>query len=118
MPFTTEILISPIGEELRTQWRVVSPLNFYSNKFNKNYIVPKGEVTDLASWLITTASAAAIVHDHLYKFGLKFKQIESRKEADMVFYEAMLDTGVHIIRALSYYYAVRVFGRKFFNNKV
>ena len=118
MPFTTEILISPIGEELRTEWRIIEPLNFHSNIFNKNYVVPKGEVTDLASWLITAASAAAIVHDHLYKFGLKFKQIENRKEADTVFYEAMLDTGVYKIRAIAYYYAVRLFGWQFFNNKV
>jgi hypothetical protein len=66
MPFTTAIIISPVSENSwRTTWKVLEPLNFHSNKFHKNYVVPKGTVTDLKSGLAPNCSAAAIVHDHL-----------------------------------------------------
>jgi len=117
MPFTTDIEISPILErEGRTLWKVIEPLNFHSVKTGKNYVVPAGTVTDLASGLITAASAAAILHDHLYERGIHFKQIKDQHEADDVFYEAMIDTGVPMWRAQSYYWAVRMFGWRYYKN--
>lgn len=111
MPFTTPVIISPISEDgIRTIWQVVEPLNFYSEKFGKNYVVPAGTVTDLASGFIAAASAAAIVHDHLYEDGLRLKQIEDRDEADEVFFEAMVDSGVPLWRCWLYLTAVRIFG--------
>lgn len=115
MPFTTDVVISPINENgFRTRWRVVAPLNFHSDKLNKNYVVPKDTITDLASGLIASASAAAIVHDHLYDMGRKFKQVKDRTEADEVFLDAMIDSGVPLWRAWLYYYAVRVFGQRYY----
>ena len=115
MPFTTEIDISPISETgFRTRWKVIQPLNFYSVTTGKNYVVPAGETTDLASGLVMAASAAAILHDHLYERGIHFKQIKDQREADNVFDEAMIDTGVPQWRAQSYYWAVRMFGWRYY----
>lgn len=111
MPFTTPILIMPISEDgFRTLWRVVEPLNFHSEKFNKNYIVPAGTITDLASGFVAAASAAAIVHDHLYADGHRLRQVEDRAEADEVFFEAMESSGVPLWRCWAYFSAVRMFG--------
>ena len=115
MPFTTPIVISPISEDgFRTRWRVVEPLNFHSEKFGKNYIVPAGTITDLASGLVSAASAAAIVHDHLYAEGNRLHQIADRDEADEVFFEAMVDSGVPLWRCWAYFSAVRLFGWQFY----
>lgn len=114
MPFTTPIIVSPLSENRRvTMWKVVEPLNFYSNKYKKNYVVPAGSITDLKSSLIKNASAAAILHDHLYNQGLHFKQIKDRQEADRVFLEAMLDSGVSTTRAWLYYWGVRLCGHRY-----
>jgi Protein of unknown function (DUF1353) len=96
-----------------TIWKVVEPLNFYSKHYKKNYVVPAGSITDLKSSLVKNASAAAIVHDHLYSRGLHFKQIKYREEADQVFLEAMLDSGVTKARALLYYWGVRLCGHRY-----
>lgn len=113
MPFTTEVKISPVVEgSWRTLWKVIEPLNFYSEKYRKNYVVPADDkLTDLASGLITAASAAAILHDHLYKRGFRLKQIKDRSEADDVFFEAMVDTGVPLWRCWFYFCMVRCFGK-------
>jgi Protein of unknown function (DUF1353) len=94
-------------------WKVVKPLNFYSKKYKRNYVVPEGSITDLKSSLVKNASAAAIVHDHLYGRGLHYNQIKDRKEADQVFLEAMLDSGVTKARALLYYWGVRLCGHRY-----
>lgn len=117
MPFTTEIVISPISEDgFRTRWEVREPLNFYSEKFQKNYVVDKDFVTDLASGIIAAASAAAIVHDWLYRNGVYYKQIEDRGEADDVFFEAMSTTGVPLWRCWVYYLAVRSLGWRYYES--
>jgi hypothetical protein len=115
MPFTTEIKISPIGKAgFRTKWRFAERLNFHSERFGKNYVVDKGFVTDLAIGLVAAAAAAAIVHDWLYQFGVHYRQIAARAEADEVFFEAMVDTGVPLWRCWAYFLAVRIFGWRFF----
>lgn len=126
MPFTTPILlIVPLNEDSILLWTTVEHLNYRSNKYNKNYIVPKGFVTNLASvprvpfiWLIAggVASAAAIVHDWLYTNGIKLRQIKSREEADNVFYEAMIETKVPVWKAWLMYKAVSLFGASRFND--
>jgi len=117
MPFTTPIDLSPISEgELSTLWIVEQPLNFHSVNTEKNYVVPAGTLTDLASGFARAASAAAILHDHLYQRGIHFKQIKDQQEADDVFYEAMIDTGVPQWRAWAYYWAVRMFGWRYYKN--
>lgn len=117
MPFTTAVKITPMAEgQWRTLWKVVEPLNFYSEKFGKNYVVPADTCTDLASGIVPAASAAAIVHDHLYQAGRKYHLIEDRSEADEVFFEAMLDSGVPLWRCWSYFAAVRAFGWRYYND--
>jgi len=115
VPFTTVIDISPIGEgEFKTLWIVEQPLNFHSVNTAKNYVVPAGTLTDLASGFATGASAAAILHDHLYQRGIHFKQIKDKAEADDIFYEAMISTGVPQWRAWMYFLAVRMFGWRYY----
>lgn len=115
MPFTTDIKISPISENgFRTRWKVIEPLNFHSERFGKNYVVDKDFITDLASGFISAAAAAAIVHDWLYQLGAYHRQITSRCEADEVFFEAMVDTGVPLWRCWAYFLAVRISGRRFY----
>lgn len=115
MPFTTDIKISPMVEGTwRTLWKVVEPLNFYSEKFHRNYVVPAGTITDLASGLVPAASAAAIVHDHLYDRGHHLKQIVDRDQADEIFFEAMVDSGVPLWRCWAYFSAVRMFGWRYY----
>lgn len=117
MPFTTPVKIEPIREDgLRTRWRVSEALNFYDENFKKNYVVPAGSITDLASGILPAASAAAIVHDHLYDDGERLRQVKDRSEADLVFLDAMLDTGVPLWRAWSYYFAVRAWGWRFYKS--
>ncbi len=128
MPFTTQIHIAiPVREDERpARWETLEPLNFWSEKFHKNYVVPKGFYTDLASvprtpllWLLAggRANAAAVVHDWLYRNGCQFKQIGSRQEADDVFFEAMVDTKVPLWRAWAMFTAVKCFGGRFYNGQ-
>lgn len=115
MPFTTEIKISPMVEgNWRTLWKVVEPLNFHSERTGKNYIVPAGTMTDLASGFVVAASAAAILHDALYERGHHFNQIKDRDEADEIFFEAMVDSGVPLWRAWAYFSAVRLVGWRYY----
>ena len=126
MPFTTEIKVAvPTDESVRPMWRVLEPLNFHSEKFNKDYVVPAGFLSDLASvprvpiaWLAAggAGNAAAIVHDWLYNYGVKFKQIADRAEADEIFFEAMVDCRVPLWRAWVMFGAVRRFGAAHFND--
>lgn len=75
--------------------------------------VPKGIETDLASipgflpaWMHRPSiQPAAIVHDWLYSV-----RVDQRRMCDAIFLEAMLSTGTGTIRAIIYYFAVRVFG--------
>ena len=107
-------------------WIVHEPLNFYSERYKKNYVVPKGWKTDLASvprlplvymWYGGRGNAAGVLHDHLYRDGIRLKQIRSRTEADKVFLEAMVSTGVDKDTAEAMYNAVRKYGEKHFHGK-
>jgi len=127
MPFTTEIKVAVPNDEHGTPlWRVLEPLNFHSEKFSKHYVVPAGFLSDLASvprvpilWLVAgrVGNAAAIVHDWLYNYGVKFKQIADRAEADEIFFEAMVDCRVPLWRAWAMFGAVRLFGAANFKDR-
>ena len=124
MPFMTAIHVAvPVHEG--ENWEVISPLMYYSNVRKKRYIVPAGAKSDLASvprvplifWLVgRRGDAAAILHDHLYANGMRLKQIESRVEADDVFYEALLDSGVWEVLAYMMFTAVRAAGDNHFTH--
>lgn len=120
--FTTPICLSCSTAETGS-WITLEPLNFWSEEKKKHYVVPKDFQTDLASvpriplvfWAVGgKAPAGAVVHDWLYRNGMKFKQINDRKEADEVFLEAMISTGVSKTDAYLMYLGVRSCGGKFF----
>lgn len=78
-------------------------------------VVPAGFVSNLTStprflWSILPPHdyyvKAAILHDYLYNQG-----IGTRKEADLVFYEALGVLGMPKLLRKGFYYAVRLFGR-------
>ncbi len=115
--FTTPIDLEIVREP--NIWRTIQPLNFDSDKYG-HIVVPAGFETDLASvpripvaYLLAgaTANAAAVVHDWLYRNGVKFKQITKKEEADNIFYEAMEATEVPLWRRWLMYQAVNWFGR-------
>lgn len=81
--------------------------------------VPSGFITDFASiprvfWVILPKwgryGNASVVHDYLY-----FTKERSRKEADDIFYEAMIVSKTNKIIAKIMYYAVRLFGSFAYN---
>lgn len=128
MPFTTDVILkAPLDESGKEiLWEVYEPFNFYSRRYKKNYVVPKGWKTDLASvprlplvylWYGGRGNAAGVLHDHLYKEGMQLKQIKSRMEADKVFLEAMLSTEVDKKTAEAMYNAVRLHGEEHFHGK-
>lgn len=85
------------------------------------YKIPSGFTTDLASiprllWSIHAPFKAntipgAIIHDYLYFCPGDL----TRKEADSIFYEALIAKKVSVITAYKYWLAVRLFGKSHFN---
>lgn len=60
-------------------------------------------------------SGAALVHDYMY--AKDCLEIKSRKKADRILLNNMKEDGVSYIRRKLMYYAVRMFGSKFFKRK-
>jgi hypothetical protein len=96
LPFTTPVHISfPLREG--DLYETVEPLNYYSPKRQKNYVVPAGFKSNLASvprlpvvfWLVgRRGDAAAVLHDWLYENGSNPRygiQIKNKDEADEVY---------------------------------
>lgn len=86
----------------------------FTSDSGKEYKVPKGFETDLASvpraaWSIIPPMGrytnAAILHDSLYA-----ERVVSKKEADKVFLEAMRVCGVPAYKRYPMYWAVAAFG--------
>jgi hypothetical protein len=82
-------------------------------------MIPAGYQTDFASvprWLwafippVGRYNAPALVHDYLYD-----NRIGTRKEADKIFLDMMLQYGVHRWGALCMYWGVRIGGRRWWN---
>ncbi|EMK0255628.1 DUF1353 domain-containing protein [Salmonella enterica] len=98
------------------RWRVYEPFSFYLTDDNSDVIeVPAGFVTDLATiprifWVLLPPDGryakAAIIHDYLYDNALRTK-----KEADLIFLDAMTVLGVPKWKRVIMYNAVRLFGR-------
>lgn len=108
--FKTDLTVSPsIGDN----WQLRENLIYISNNGDA-YTVPKNFITDLASIprVIRSIFAvnskhrqAAVLHDYLYT-----KKHISRKMADELFYEAMINSNVTKWKAKLFYYAVRIGG--------
>jgi len=92
--------------------------NYFVN--GNKYTIPSGFTTDLASipkflWSIYAPNkvntiAAAVIHDYLYFCPMQMK----RKEADSIFYDALIYNGVKPRVAFQYWFAVRTFGASHF----
>lgn len=83
-----------------------------------DFIVPVGFKTDLATipkqltWIFKPNgkyARASVLHDFLYD-----KKVVSRKEADIIFKEAMLKDGVSDLVADIFYVSVRLFGGRYY----
>ena len=93
----------------------------FSYQYNETVItVPAGYITNLAStpkiiWGILPPfgyySRGAVVHDWLYSNQGNLPTFKySRKDADKIFYTAMLESSVNKFKAQLIYRAVRLFG--------
>lgn len=112
--FTTPLVVSPLTDGRR--WRLVFPFGYdvgYEGSDDR-ITVPTGFVTDFAStpppiwWLIPPwgkYGKAAVVHDYLYMV-----KTRTRKQADVIFREAMVVLGVPEWQVFVMYWAVRLFG--------
>lgn len=99
----------------KNHFKLTAPFEYYrtGNK-EKKYIVPSGFITDFASipkvfqWLISKFGKydkAAVLHDYLY-----FTGCETRKESDIIFFEAMIVLLVKWWKRRAIYRGVRVGG--------
>jgi hypothetical protein len=112
---TLEVRYTP-GNDNR--WTLISPLFYHSDMTKSVITVPCGFVTDFASvprvpfifdMLGDIAQAAAALHDWLYASGTF-----PRKQADRIFREAVLVSGVPVWKAWLMYAAVRLFGNGYY----
>lgn len=119
--FTTPLVVSPIDGK---RWRIVFPFTYHiGSKYSNTYVsVATGFETDFASiprflWFLpywAKYNKPSPLHDWLYWSKKVMGKPITRKEADDIFYEAMLvdfrhhKTGKLI--ALIEYWAVRLFG--------
>lgn len=107
-------VVLEVGETDESPWTLWQGFGFNSEVLGCVVDILAGFKTDLASvkripGLYTlfggTANKAAIVHDHLYT-----EQPCTRKQADDVFYEACLVSGVPRWRAWSMWAGIRIGG--------
>ncbi len=98
----------------RVNWKLMEDLHFHSNKYDNTITAEKGFVTDFVSvprlplsMFIAGALGhkAAVIHDWLYRNG-----IGTRKEADDIFYEALVTSGISKWRANFMWSGVRAGG--------
>ena len=112
--FTTPLIVSPMPDGRK--WRLFKEFTYHiGSGYSNDYVhVPTGFITDFASvpwvlwaWLPSWGKygKAAVVHDYLYRTHQR-----SRKEADDIFYEAMLVGGTKQWKAKIIHYGVRLFG--------
>lgn len=113
MPFTREVVVTPIPPE-RRRWRLVEPLEYVPPGDGRPIEVPAGFETDFASvprvfvWLLPRYghwTPAAVLHDHLW--ALAREGGVDKVEADDVFRRAMLELDVPFLRRWIMWAAVR-----------
>ncbi len=127
--FTTPLVVSPLPDGRR--WRLVFSFRYHiRSRYSQDVIaVPAGFNTDFASipkflWFLpywAKYCKSPVIHDWLYKVKQIMGVPITRKEADLIFYEALLidwrKHGLGRILALIEYYAVRFFGWPAWNNR-
>ena len=121
--FTSPLVVTPMPDGRR--WKLVEPFRYHLDSIESELIitVPVGFVTDFASipWIFWTFlpawgryGKAAVVHDYLYQQHATHLCenrwfVFSRKNADNIFYEAMLVSGTRHWKARVMWLAVRLF---------
>ncbi len=112
--FTTPLVVSPMPDG--RSWQLQKSFTYHiGTKFSRDYTrVPKGFKTDFASvpwvlwsWLPSWGKygKGAVIHDYIYQ-----THCRTRKEADAIFYEAMLVGGTKVWKAKLMFWGVRIFG--------
>lgn len=114
--FYSSVCIKPYKNYL---YHTCSDIHFAIEK--QFYTIPKGFQTDLASipkiaWSIMTPAHSAlirpaIVHDWFYSKTCDY----TRYQTDLIFYHMLINDGISPLKASIMYYAVRCFGRPFYN---
>ncbi len=112
----SETCIKPL---IRYHYLTCSPILVFIN--GKNLVIPRHFKTDLASiprvfWSLmspahSSSFRAAILHDWLYHNPCNY----SRYDADLIFYEALINDKLSLWRSYIIYYAVRAFGAEYYN---
>jgi len=106
------LVISPVDADMR-RWELLQDTTICLEN-GECYTIPAGFVTDFASvprclWLILPPMGkygkAALLHDWFYNV-----KTTTRREADRIFFQAMLLMGVAKWKAWVMYVAVRLFG--------
>jgi hypothetical protein len=103
------------------KWILKRDYYWYDAKRDRQMVIPRGFVFDLASipkqlwWAIgphQLSVEAALVHDWLYAHAghLPGGVVYTRHEADLLFLEMMRGFGIRKTRRLAAYHAVRIFG--------
>lgn len=110
--FTSPVILELLDRYL---WKIWQPFEFYLTDDATDIIeVPAGFITDLTSvprilWSFLPPDGkyakAAIIHDYLYDNALRTK-----KQADLIFLDAMRVLGVPKWKYIIMYHAVRLFG--------
>jgi hypothetical protein len=96
-----------------TQKYALTKRLMYTSKIAAAIItVPKGFVTNFATWIKPRGSyeIPAVIHDYLYSKEGKERYGLNRHQADRVFNEAMHRAGCSQFRINVMYYGVRLFG--------
>ena len=93
--------------------KLVGPLDYFDNRSDQLFVIPKGFTCDGASipkflWSVlghpfrSDVRCAAILHDFLYR-----NAVVKRKVADQMFYDAMIESGCEIAKAQTLHAGVR-----------
>ena len=112
--FTSPLIVTPMPDGRK--WQLHEPFTYHiGSRYSSNTVrVPEGFVTDFASvpwglWNVFPTwgkyGKGAVIHDYLYQS----KEV-SRKQADLIFKEAMGVLGVEVWKINLMYWGVRLFG--------
>ena len=119
MPFLNELDARKVAGTV-SRWKLLARLRWAAYKSIDLYVVdvPVGFECDGASiprffWRLIGPpwgeyARAAVLHDYLYRFGRIDGKVITRKRADQIFYDAMIDVGVYPLKAWAMYQAVRL----------
>lgn len=123
--FTTPLQIEFLDGK---DFKLLESFEYYrTDDASEIYKVPKNFVTDFASiprlfWSILPPTGtrrnrygkAAVLHDYFYDANCKYKM--SRRQADLIFLEAMKAVKVNAFIRYLLYYNVRLFGKNYYKN--